>query len=55
MKKAFILSSLVLASFCAEAQLSPAITSWLQNTTVTGRHYTSGNSTPINDATLVNV
>lgn len=38
-----------------KAQTNPAITSWLQNTTVTGRHYVSGNSTPINDADLVNV
>src|SRR4051812_30895877 len=38
------------------AQTNPAITSWLRNTTnITGRHYVSGNSTPINDATLANV
>ena len=38
------------------AQTNPAITSWLQNTTgITGRHYVSGNSTPIVDATLANV
>lgn len=55
MKKTLILSSLILASYFAGAQTSPAITSWLQNTSVTGRHYVSGNSTPINDATLVNV
>ncbi|MCB0397878.1 MAG: YHYH protein [Flavobacteriales bacterium] len=50
---------LTIASFCvvtfAHAQLSPAITSWLQNTTTTARHYVSGNSTPINDPDLVNV
>jgi hypothetical protein len=35
---------------------SPAITSWLQNTTgVMGRHYVAGNSTPINDNVLANV
>ncbi len=43
-------------SFCAilagQAQLSPAVTSWLQNTTIKGRHYVSGNSTPITDAGL---
>lgn len=34
----------------------PNVTSWLQNTTgITGRHYVSGNSTPINDAVLANV
>ena len=38
------------------AQTNPAITSWLQNNTgITGRHYVSGNSTPIVDATLANV
>jgi len=38
------------------AQTNPAITSWLQNTTgITGRHYVSGNSTPINDAVAANV
>jgi hypothetical protein len=35
---------------------SPAITSWLQNTTgIMGRHYVAGNSTPINDNVLANV
>ena len=35
---------------------SPAVTSWLRNTTgITGRHYVSGNSTPITDAVLANV
>ena len=38
------------------AQTNPAITSWLRNTTgITGRHYVSGNSTPINDAVQANV
>ncbi len=36
------------------AQLSPAITSWLQNTTVTGHYYVEGNSTLIPNNTLVN-
>jgi hypothetical protein len=40
----------------AMAQTNPAIISWLRNTTgITGRHYVSGNSTPINDATSANV
>lgn len=39
----------------AFGQLSPAITSWLQNTTVYGSHYANGNSTPIQDASLANV
>lgn len=38
------------------AQTNPIITSWLRNTTsISGRHYVSGNSTPIADATLANV
>lgn len=54
MKRKAILSLFVLGSAYLSAQ-GPAITSWLQNTTTTGRHYVSGNSTPINDATLANV
>ena len=38
------------------AQSSPAITSWLRNTTgITGRHYVAGNPTPINDSYSANV
>ena len=38
------------------AQLNPAITSWLQNTTgIKGRHYVSGNPVPIQDNDSVNV
>ncbi len=40
--------SLLLVSILCKAQLSPAITSWLQNKTVLGSYYTaSGGSTPI--------
>jgi hypothetical protein len=40
----------------ANAQTNPVISAWLQNTTsITGRHYISGNSTPIVDAVLANV
>ena len=41
-------------SFTVHAQLSPAITSWLQNTTETGTYYVSGNSTAIENNILVN-
>lgn len=37
-----------------QAQTSPAITSWLQNTTQTGSYYVSGNSTAISNGILVN-
>ena len=50
---ALIGNLLVLGGF---AQLGPNVTGWLINTTgITGRHYVSGNSTPINDAVLANV
>jgi hypothetical protein len=55
MKKVLI-SSLVLFTGLLTAQTNPAITSWLRNTTgITGRHYVSGNSTPITDAVAANV
>jgi len=38
------------------SQTNPAITGWLRNTTgITGRHFVSGNSTPIVDTPLANV
>jgi hypothetical protein len=44
----------LLGSVLVRAQLSPAITSWLHNSTITGRHYINGNPTPIVDADLAN-
>ncbi|MEY4974609.1 MAG: hypothetical protein RLZZ55_1402 [Bacteroidota bacterium] len=48
-----------IALFCAsavQAQLNPAITNWLINTSgLTGSHYVQGNSTPIADNVLANV
>jgi len=41
-------------SFFSNAQLSPAITSFLQNTTTTGTYYVAGNSTAISNGILVN-
>jgi YHYH protein/Secretion system C-terminal sorting domain len=37
------------------AQTNPVITSWLQNTTLNGSRYTTGNSTPITNNILANV
>jgi hypothetical protein len=54
MKKISFLTCLILLASIGQAQTTPAITSWLQNTTVTGRHYVNGNTTPINDASLAN-
>jgi len=54
--KKIVISAALLLSAWSNAQVSPAISSWLRNTTgATGRHYVQGNSTPINDADLVNV
>lgn len=56
MKRILILSSLLLGGASAWAQTNPAITSWLRNTTgIVGRHYVSGNSTPITDTYSANV
>ena len=55
MYKSLIILALLLTASATFAQTNPVITSWLQNTTITGRHYVNGNSTPINDATLANV
>jgi hypothetical protein len=50
---------LTLALFCTgvlNAQLNPAITNWLINTSgLTGSHYVQGNSTPIADNVAANV
>ncbi len=54
MKQQLIFSALVLGSAFGKAQLSPAITSWLKNTTTTGSYYVSGNSTAVSNSILVN-
>ncbi|MEZ4684924.1 MAG: YHYH protein [Bacteroidia bacterium] len=54
MKKNCLILLLFSLSFAAQAQLSPAITSWLQNTTETGSYYMQGNSTPIDNGILYN-
>ena len=54
MKKNTLSLILMMFSFCIQAQLSPSITSWLQNTTQIGTYYVSGNSTPISNNILVN-
>ena len=55
MKNLFTFATLFVGAL-SFAQTNPAITRWLQNTTgITGRHYVSGNSTPIIDAVQANV
>ena len=54
MIKNVLLAAAVCSGITGSAQ-SPAITSWLQNSTIMGRHYVQGNSTPIQDNVLANV
>lgn len=49
-----LLASLLLGSIICKAQLNPAITSILQNTTKTGTYYVSPNSTALSNNILVN-
>jgi hypothetical protein len=53
-KNLFLFSLLLHINYFANAQLSAAITTWLQNTTSTGTYYVSGNSTAISNGVLVN-
>ena len=54
--KKFTLFLTISAHFTLLAQTNPVITGWLQNTTgIVGRHYVSGNPTPIVDAVAANV
>jgi hypothetical protein len=53
MKKLFLF---LIGGSALYAQTNPAITQWMQNTTnIMGRHYVSGNPTPIADNVLANV
>jgi hypothetical protein len=53
-KKIIFNAAIVAISQMAIAQTNPAILSWLQNTSIMGRHYVNGNSTAIQDAVLAN-
>ena len=55
MKKIIISAALLCSGSFIQAQTNPAILSWLQNSSIMGRHYVSGNSTAIQDAVLANV
>ncbi|MFT5997592.1 MAG: hypothetical protein ACI81P_000037 [Neolewinella sp.] len=54
MRKLFTLLLLTFLCTSVRAQLSPAITSWLQNNTETGTYYMAGNSTLLGNNVLVN-
>jgi hypothetical protein len=53
--KLFLFAACGLAALQSYAQTNPAITEWLQNTAILGRHYVQGNSTPIQDNVAANV
>lgn len=55
MKPFLFLFSMLICGFALKAQ-NPAIENWLINTTgITGKHYLSGNATPISDTAKANV
>ncbi|MGB4958400.1 MAG: hypothetical protein WBO36_02930, partial [Saprospiraceae bacterium] len=54
MKNFLIIVSCFVTAFPSFGQTNPAITSWLQNNSVTGTYYVSGNSTAISNNILVN-
>ena len=54
MKTFLIIVSCFVTAFSGFGQINPAITSWLQNTSITGTYYVSGNSTAIANNILVN-
>ena len=55
LKSTSLLLIMVSLTLTGITQNNPVISSWLQNTTVKGRHYMKGNSTPITDNTIANV
>jgi hypothetical protein len=56
MKKTRLMFLQIIICYSCYAQTNPVITSWLLNTTgITGRHYVSGNATPLTDAVPANV
>lgn len=54
MKQSLFSALTLLTASLAIGQTNPAITSWLQNNTITGTYYVSGNSTAIGNGILVN-
>ncbi|MEO8235062.1 MAG: YHYH protein [Flavobacterium sp.] len=56
MKKTCLIFGILTLGISSFAQTNPVITGWLRNSTgITGRHYVSGNPTPITDSPLANV
>ena len=55
MKLKSTLFSLLIGGSLGFAQTNPATLEWMQNSTIMGSHYVSGNSTAINDNVLANI
>jgi hypothetical protein len=53
-KSTLVVICILTVNLSVFAQLNPAITHWLQNTTLTGSYYTAGNSTAQSNGILVN-
>jgi hypothetical protein len=54
MTRKLLLLCFIASGLYGHSQTNPVITKWLQNTTVTGKYYVSGNSTAISNGILVN-
>ncbi len=54
MHKVYLSLVYIIIGFHTNAQLNPAVTAWIQNTSQTGTYYVEGNSTAINNGILVN-
>lgn len=54
MKKGFLIATVIAIAINLNAQVTPDITSWLQDTVTTGTYYVQNNSTAIGNNILVN-
>ena len=54
MKRKILFASLLIGGFFCKAQINPAISSFLQNNSITGTYYVSGNSIAQSNGILVN-
>ena len=54
MKKILLITGVIVLALNLNAQTTPDITSWLQDTVTTGTYYMTGNSTAISNSILVN-
>jgi hypothetical protein len=54
MKGKILFATLIIGGFFCKAQINPAISSFLQNNSITGTYYVSGNSIAQSNGILVN-